>query len=94
MSNTVERNAMNIPDQLIARLLILNPAYEADDARKAVELLYADPPEWIPLCDKFSIPQVEVKRWRDIAQTGHDVSPSIAHWLDMIGVTEALLTRH
>lgn len=77
-----------IPDMLITRLLILNPAYEADDARRLIGLLYADPPEWIPLCAAFSIPHWEGRR---MARAGHDVSPYIARFLDTIGITEALI---
>lgn len=83
---------MDMSERLIKRLLLLAPDYDASATQKAIDLLYADPPEWIPLCDKFNIPRVEVKRWLAVAQTGQDVGPHIAHWLDMIGVTEALLT--
>lgn len=83
----------DMPDQLIARLLILNPAYDAADARKAISLLYANPPEWVPLCDMFSIPQWEARRWFAVARAGHDVSPHIVRFLDTIGVTEELLQQ-
>ncbi len=92
---------------IIPRLLILNPAIDEEDARKVIAALYEKPPadEWIPakfrdrhspwrpLCHQFNVPQSEARKWHDAAQMGVDVPRMIGHWLDSIGVTEALLAN-
>lgn len=84
---------MNTPSHILDRLCILDPAQSRTDAQHAIELLYENPPEWIPLCERFSIPQSHVKHWQTVAISGHDVCPHIDMWLNDVGVTRDLILR-
>lgn len=81
---------MNIPSHILDRLLLLSPEQERADAQRAIHALYPANharAHGIELCQRFNVPRTVVIYWRDLAETGADVCPAIAAWLDEIGVT-------